>query len=170
MSKSAIVDPKGKKIGAPKSEIDSAPLMTSKDLDVTPMGTKILVRAFLQSDVTEAGLILSSTAKKEIVPCVMVIKVGPIVQEHGYIKEGNWVMLRDGFQPPAIKYGNEVFYIIQEMDAVLVYGSKPPYEDVMGSSASIVRDLTQYVKTDKMGALKAKYTEGWEGDGPEGAK
>jgi len=126
-------------------------MLKSKDIKCLPLGSKMIVRAYIKPQ----NAIISLKAK-EIVPCVEVMRVGTDVK---YIEEGKWVLIRDGITPGQFKYGDELFYFIQEHDVTVIFDEKPDYEMIMGTDTSIVRDLTEYVKVDKLSKVKAKISE-----------
>jgi hypothetical protein len=126
-------------------------ILKSKDIKCLPLGSKMIVRAYLKPQ----GALINLKAK-EIVPCVEVMRIGPDVK---YVKEDQWVLIRDGITPGQFKYGDELFYFIQEHDVSVIFDEKPDYEMIMGTDTSIVRDLTEYVKVDKLSKLKAKISE-----------
>ena len=107
-------------------------VLKSKDIKCLPLGSKMIVRAYLKPQ----SAIINLKAK-EIVPCVEVMRIGPDVK---HVKEGQWVFIRDGITPGQ-------------------FDDKPDYEMIMGTDTSIVRDLTEYVNVDKLSKLKAKITE-----------
>jgi hypothetical protein len=126
-------------------------MLKSENIKCTPLGSKMIVRAYLKPQ----GVILTVN-KKEIVPCVEVMKVGPDVK---HVQEGKWVLIRDGITPGQFKYEDELFYFVQEHDVTVIFDEKPDYEMIMGTDTSIVRDLTEYVKIDKLSKVKANITE-----------
>lgn len=126
-------------------------VLTSKDIKCTPLGSRIITRAYIKP---QSAII--TLDKKEIVPCVEVMKIGLNVKE---IKEGQWILVRHDVQPGQFKYGNELFYMFQESDVVVYFDEQPDYADIIGTDTAIVRDLTEYVKVDKMSKLKAKISE-----------
>jgi threonine dehydrogenase-like Zn-dependent dehydrogenase len=126
-------------------------VLKSEDIKCLPLGSKMIVRAYLKTQ----GIILNLN-HKEIVPCVEVMKVGPDVK---HVQEGKWVLIRDGITPGQFKYGDELFYFVQEHDVTVIFDEKPDYEMIMGTNTSIVRDLTEYVKVDKLSKVKAKISE-----------
>lgn len=126
-------------------------LLKSSDIKCTPSGSRMIVRAYIKPQ----GVILNLD-NKEIVPCVEVMKVGPYVKD---VKEGQWVLVRHDVQPGQFKYQDELFYMFQESDVVVTFDEQPDYEDIMGSDTAIVRDLTEYVRVDKLSKVKAKITE-----------
>lgn len=142
-----------------RNAIDNEPWLTSDDIKCLPMGSRMIVRAYLESQLSSGGIIKSLDEQK-IVPVMEVMKIGPKVIENGNIKEGMWVLKTDMSKPGVMRYGNEVFYVIQEHDVSLVFAEKPAYEDVMGTNTTIVRDQSQYVKMDKLRDLKLNITEG----------
>lgn len=126
-------------------------MLQSKDIKCMPLGSKMIVRAYLKPQSIILGL-----DSKEIVPCVEIMKVGPDVK---HVKEGQWCLVRDNVQPGQFKYGEELFYFFQEHDVQVIFDEKPNYEIIMGTDTSIVRDLTEYVKIDKLSKVKANITE-----------
>jgi len=126
-------------------------MLQSKDIKCMPLGSKMIVRAYLKPQ-----SIILRLNQKEIVPCVEIMKIGPDVK---YVKEGQWCLVRDNVEPGQFKYGEELFYFFQEHDVQVIFDEKPDYEIIMGTNTSIVRDLTEYVKVDKLSKVKAKITE-----------
>ena len=126
-------------------------VLKSKDIKCLPLGSKMIVRAYLKPQ----GALVNLRAK-EIVSCVEVMRIGTDVK---HVKEGQWVFIRDGITPGQFKYEDELFYFIQEHDVTVIFDEKPDYEMIMGTDTSIVRDLTEYVKVDKLSKLKAKISE-----------
>ena len=126
-------------------------LLKSRDIKCTPSGSRMITRAYIKP---QSAII--TLDKKEIVPCVEVVKIGPNVRD---VKEGQWVLVRHDVQPGQFKYKNELFYMFQEVDVVVSFDEQPDYNDIIGTDTTIVRDLTEYVKVDKLSKLKAKITE-----------
>lgn len=126
-------------------------MLKSEDIKCTPLGSKMIVRAYIKPQSIILGL-----NSKEIVPCVEIMKVGPDVR---YVKEGQWCIVRDNVQPGQFKYGEELFYFFQEADVQVMFDEQPDYEVIMGTDTTIVRDLTEYVKVDKLSKVKANITE-----------
>lgn len=146
-----------------QEKINSLPPLEPEDMKVTPTGTLIIARGYISPEKTHGGIILTEKQRK-IVPCLHVMKTGVRVD---HVKPGQWVMIRDNFQPVPVKYGHEMFFMFQEHDVMLIYDEQPPYEDIMETETMIVRDLTEYVKIDKMSKIEAKVTERYEGDDPD---
>ncbi len=131
-----------------KKENDS-PLMESEDIKAIPMGSKMIVRGFWEPE----GLV--KNVKPKLSPVFEVMKIGSKVAENKHIKEGDWVLSNGMFEPGVFKYKDEKFFIMQEHEVSMVYEEQPAYEDVIETSTHIARDLTNYVKYDKMAALRA---------------
>ena len=49
--------------------------------------------------------------------------------------------------------------MFQEPDVVVSFDEQPDYADIISTDTAIVRDLTEYVKVDKLSKLKAKISE-----------
>ena len=149
---------KYKELDDKQEEINKRPLLTSKEMNITPMGSMIIARGFLKP--REQTSVISLHKKDSIVPCFEVMKVGPNVSN---IKDGNWVTIKDQAAELVVSsimpFKGELFYFFQQHDVAYVYDEQPDIEDVMASGTTIVRDLTEYVKIDKMKKLKAKVTE-----------
>lgn len=155
-----IPEKKKQKVEFVKSD---KPLLTSEEMDIIPIGSSILARGFKPPKTTKGGIILTDQAG--VLPCLLVMKTGDNVK---VVKEGKWVLLRDGLNPPAVPYKDEVFFRFQETDVVFMYNEQPDIDQIMGVETSITRDLTEYVKYDKMKEVRAKITEGMEGTSEEG--
>lgn len=153
-----IQERKKKKVVEVKSD---TPLLTSEEMDITPVGSRILARGFKAPETTKGGIILTEKDRPTVLPCLQVMKVGENVR---VIKEGNWILLRQGLNPPAVPYGGETFFMFQETDVVFVYNEQPDIDHILGSETLITRDLTEYVKIDEMKKLRANITERMEGD------
>lgn len=156
-----IQEKKKKKVVEVESD---APLLTSEEMDITPVGSRILARGFKAPEKTKGGIILTEKDRPTVLPCLQVMKVGENVK---VVKEGSWVLLRQGLNPPAVPYGGETFFMFQETDVVFMYNEQPDIEHILGSDTLITRDLTEYVKVDKMKELRVNVTERMEGDNGE---
>ena len=148
-----IQEKKKKKVEVVQSD---APLLTSEEMDITPVGSRILARGFRPPEKTKGGIILTGKDRPTVLPCLQVMKVGENVR---VVKEGNWILLRNGLNPPAVPYGGETFFMFQEVDVMFIYNEQPDIDHVMDSNTTITRDLTEYVKVDKMSKLRATITE-----------
>lgn len=142
-----------KELKAMQEDVNNRPLLTSKDMKVTPAGSRVIARGYCKPS---TSLIMASDNKYSIVPCLEVMKKGPNVKN---IEEGQWVRINDAITPSLFPYKGEIFYFFQEHDVAFVYDEQPSLDDVLGSATMIVRDLTEYVVIDKMKKVKAKVTE-----------
>jgi hypothetical protein len=151
------IDEKYAVLDAKQAEVNARELMTSKDMKFTPNGSMIIARGFIKPEGT--GLI-SLDSKDSIVPCMEVMKKGPHCRT---AKEGQFITIKDQSAAVvvtcAFPYKGELFYFLQEHDIMFFYDEQPNLEDVLASGTTIVRDLTEYVKIDKMKKVKAKITE-----------
>lgn len=150
------IDSKKAELDAKQAEVNARPLLTPKDIKITPNGSLMIVRGFVKPTTT---LIIDPSAGK-IVPCMQIMSVGPNVKTG---KPNMWITIKDQSAKTvsecAFPYKGEVFYFLQEHDVMFFYDEQPDLEDVMASATTIVRDLTEYVKIDKMKKVKAKVTE-----------
>lgn len=153
------IDKKKAELDAKQAEVNSRPLLKPKDLKITPNGSLMIVRGFIKPK-KESRIILAGENENTIVPCLEIMSIGPNVKTG---KAGMWCTIKDQSAKTvsqcAFPYKNEVFYFIQEHDVMFFYHEQPDLEDVMASANTIVRDLTEYVKIDKMKKVKAKVTE-----------
>lgn len=163
-SKPLITDEKGSALIQEKKKQEvtfvksDAPLLTSEEMDITPIGSIILARGFKAPETTKGGIILKK--ESDVLPCLEVMKVGNNVK---VVQEGKWILLRAGLNPPAVPYKDELFFMFQETDVIFMYDKQPDIDHIMQSDTTIRRDLTEYVKYDKMSKVRAKITEGMEG-------
>jgi co-chaperonin GroES (HSP10) len=142
-----------------------APLMSSEDMDITPVGNRIIARGFKAPEKTMGGIIIPVEAQKGYMAVFQVMKVGANVRE---VKEGHWVRVKEDFDPGIVMWEDEVFYLFQEYDVEFTYETPPKMNHIMESVTKITRDLTQYVEFDKLKDLRANITERMEGEVPDG--
>jgi len=153
------IDSRKAELDAKQAEVNSRPLMTPKDLKITPNGSMMIVRGFIKPKKSNR-IILAGENENAIVPCLQVMSIGPNVKTG---KPGMWITIKDQSAKTvascAFPYKGELFYFLQEHDVLFFYHEQPDLEDIMASATTIVRDLTEYVKIDKMKKVKAKVTE-----------
>jgi hypothetical protein len=123
------------------------------------MGSKVITKAYLKPETTKGGVIVDIKRKRDVVPCVELMAVGPDVK---HAKVGQWGLLNTNCTPAAVIHDGEMYHLIQEYDIAVLFDEQPDLDDIVGSDTSIVRDLTDYVRFGKMKALKAKVSEGYE--------
>ena len=145
------------KLKAEQEEVNNRPLLTSEDMKITPNGSVIIARGFVKP---KKSIILAGEHKDAIVPCLQVMKVGPNVKN---VVNGQWVTIKDQSADTVVRsifpYKNELFYFMQEHDVMFMYDEQPSLDEVMTTSTTIVRDLTEYVKFEKLSKVRAKITE-----------
>jgi len=153
------IDSRKAELDAKQAEVNARPLLTSKDMKFTPNGSMIVARGFIKPK-REGRIILAGEREDAIVPCMEVMKKGINCK---FVEEGQFITIKDQSAAVVMKcafpYKNELFYFLQEHDVFMTYDEQPSLEDVMASATTIVRDLTEYVKIDKMKKVKAKVTE-----------
>jgi len=120
----------------------------SEDIKGFPMGSGIVIRMFLNPGVTRAGILLAN--KGEPLPVGEVLKIGPDVK---HVKEGQWVTLNSNCRAGIFSYEGAKLGVIKEYDVSFVYEEQPDINDLVApEDSSITRDLTEYVKHEKMAA------------------
>ncbi len=85
------IDAKFAELEAKQAEVNARPMLTSKDMGITPNGSIMIARGFLKPK-KEGRIILAGESENAIVPCMEVMKTGPNVK---FIKEGQWVTIKD---------------------------------------------------------------------------
>jgi len=153
-----VIDAHIAELDAKQAVINARPLLKSEDMKITPSGSMIIARGFLKPK--EKSTVISLDKKDSIVPCFELMRVGPNVNA---ARDGMWATIKERSAETVIKstmpFQGELFYFFQEVDIMYFYDEQPDLDDVLASGTTIVRDLTEYVKIDKMSKLKAKVTE-----------
>ena len=148
---------KEKELQAKQEEVNSRPLLASEDMKVTPNGSMMIARGFVKP---KSSIILAGEGRDSIVPCLQIMKIGPNVKN---VSEGQWVMLRDQSASVVVNsmfpYKNELFYFLQEHDVMFIYDEQPDLDELINTGTTVVRDLTEYVKFEKLSKVRAKITE-----------
>lgn len=163
--KTDIIAVGGGKLSSEEKEVlklvnSDAPLMSSKDMDITPTGNYILARGFKVPEKTAGGIIIPEDQRGSVLPVLYTMKVGENVK---IVKDNKYVRIKDDVNPAMISWEDEVFYLFQEYDVMFMYDTPPKMNHIMNSVTKITRDLTQYVEYDKLKDMRANITERMEG-------
>lgn len=118
-----------------------------------PVGSGVLVRVYKMPK-RDSGLILTKDIENNFMPVVEIVKCGLKCVE---AKPGQWASLIDGRVPNSLIINGESFALFKEYDFDYLYDTKPDFQEVMGSDTAITRDLTEYVKVEKMSKLRVKF-------------